>query len=451
MSSPPPTAPVHTSTITHTSLGPASTVVVSSSPPSLSTGASSAPDTDFAHNVGGIVGLAVGGVVFLTLAAIGLFFIFKRRRRWGRAGGDTMGAAGRAPPMRGETGDSPAPAPVDDTADNTGAGTGAGTGGIERADTLRRPTMPPTPPSSSSVTGLLGRRGHTVRAAPGEFQGAAAFQNQVQNTTTTEFQDAAAAAAFTTTTTLPPPGLQTSFAHTPPQSQSFTPPPRSPASASVSFAYPPPPASPASASTSSLPPRSPTLSPRSPTVPPRSPTPTSPTLPPTSPTLSPRSPRSPALPPTSLRPSSLLHPAPAPAPAPAPKPPTPPGPSPWLWRPTSRSSLGLGLPPSPPVDDVSPPSAPGAAKGNVGADYGDRGYGERDGDREEDEYEFGDHYDGEGQDTPRHGLLRPSLAVLQMHGGSFADGEDYSRPIDGRVAMRAETYESGGGGGGGGG
>ncbi|KAJ7887756.1 hypothetical protein B0H13DRAFT_891592 [Mycena leptocephala] len=96
---------------------------------------------------------------------------FKRRRR---ADTEVELAAGVRSPMEGETMDADAGphAPAPDIALPE----------LVHTDTLRRPTMPPTPPSSSSATGLLGRlrggRASTsspgTRVAPDEFREAAA-------------------------------------------------------------------------------------------------------------------------------------------------------------------------------------------------------------------------------------------------------------------------------------
>ncbi|KAJ7503745.1 hypothetical protein B0H11DRAFT_1906158 [Mycena galericulata] len=70
--------------------------------------------------------------------------------------------------------------------------------------------MPPTPPSSGSMAGLLGRfrvggggRGSRVRAAPGEFQGAAANANANSAAAAAASAAGAAAGSARTPTSLP--------------------------------------------------------------------------------------------------------------------------------------------------------------------------------------------------------------------------------------------------------
>ncbi|KAJ7506087.1 hypothetical protein B0H11DRAFT_1974758, partial [Mycena galericulata] len=170
----PTTSPVvFTSTRVVTSGGTVTTVL---STGVLGTGPASRDS--FAHNVGGIVGVAIGGVVALILAVTIIFFAsrrFKKRHRRGprssaeaEGGAELAAIAGPATATPGEPTHAASP--------------GSPTGSRSSYHyTLRRPTMPPTPPSSGSMAGLLGRfrggRGSRVRAAPGEFQGAAANAN----------------------------------------------------------------------------------------------------------------------------------------------------------------------------------------------------------------------------------------------------------------------------------
>ncbi|KAJ7911677.1 hypothetical protein B0H13DRAFT_2660423 [Mycena leptocephala] len=96
---------------------------------------------------------------------------FKRRRR---ADTEAELATGVRSPTEGETMEA-------DTGPHTPA-SGVALPELVHTDTLRRSTMPPTPPSSFSATGLLGRlRGGrastsspSTLVAPGEFRGAAA-------------------------------------------------------------------------------------------------------------------------------------------------------------------------------------------------------------------------------------------------------------------------------------
>ncbi|KAJ7743924.1 hypothetical protein DFH07DRAFT_943126 [Mycena maculata] len=169
-----PSASVFTSTFVRTSGGSTFTVV-STSTGVLGTGVASG--SSFSHNVGGIVGVAIGGVVAVILGVALVFFACRRykRRRGPQAGAAVELATSPRSPTEAPPTDAEHHPPPDAVSPDESS----------YHYTLRRPTMPPTPPSSSSVAGLLGRiRGGRTsqssarpvrpRIAPGEFQGAAA-------------------------------------------------------------------------------------------------------------------------------------------------------------------------------------------------------------------------------------------------------------------------------------
>ncbi|KAJ6562203.1 hypothetical protein B0H19DRAFT_1143833 [Mycena capillaripes] len=138
---------VYLSTVITTATGSTITVV-STSPGTL--GTSGGGGTPFSHNVGGIVGVAIGGVIALILGAAIIFFTCKRMKRQQRPGsGSAMELpATRAPTDAQSTEPAPAPAPAASPTD---------TASYHYARARPRPQMPPSPPSSSSIAGLIGR------------------------------------------------------------------------------------------------------------------------------------------------------------------------------------------------------------------------------------------------------------------------------------------------------
>ncbi|KAJ7131824.1 hypothetical protein C8R43DRAFT_1023974 [Mycena crocata] len=169
--------PIVLSTIIVTSNGGTSTVVTTSSPSGVLGRGTTGGGDAFAHNVGGIVGVAVGGFVALILGGTLLFFACKRFRRRRERGVGVRPGTQRAvgvemnPSSSPRLPTTPNPNPTQQIPTQLEIPPPA-----EPLLDPRRPTMPPTPPSSSSLTGLLTRiRGGAVRYAPGELQGAGAL------------------------------------------------------------------------------------------------------------------------------------------------------------------------------------------------------------------------------------------------------------------------------------
>ncbi|KAJ7642935.1 hypothetical protein B0H17DRAFT_1275037 [Mycena rosella] len=163
-----PPSSIFTSTVIVT-LSDSTSTVIATGPGVLNTGAA-AQSTPFSRNVGGIIGIAIGSVVVLLLGLTAVFFGCRhwRRRRVVDGPDSARSRIADESPVHAQPETEGNPEPDIELSELTPP---------QPHYTLRRPTMLPTPPSSSSVAGLVGHGGGPppgLRIAPGEFQGAAA-------------------------------------------------------------------------------------------------------------------------------------------------------------------------------------------------------------------------------------------------------------------------------------